>query len=553
MVFKKINSSLVLMFLISFPIQGAVNSAKWQAAANQEVHIGNGSEPKELDPATSTGVPESRIADNLFEGLTKLDPFTFQPIPGMAESWDVSADGKIYHFKIRKNAKWSDGKALNAHDFVWSWTRALAPKTASEYAYQLYYIKNGEKFNKGEIKDAKQLGVEATDSHTLKVTLENPTAFFLRLTSFHTLFPTPKHVIEKFPDKEWTKPGKLVNNGPFKLLEWKLNNYIKLVPNEHYWNKEKIKVTSAYFHPIENQDTEEKSFFAGELHQTYEVPNIKIPTYAKQKERNSGSYHPFKTDPMLASYFYRFNTTKKPFNDPRVRKAFALTVDRKLLVEKVAKGGQLPAQSLTPPDVADYTFAGNLPVSVTPEVIKEAQKLLADAGYPNGKNFPKIDILYNTSENHKKIAIAIQQMWKKFLNVEVGMYNQEWKVYLNSEKKLDFHVSRAGWVGDYPDPNTFLDMFVTGGLLNKTGWGNKDYDKYIEAASQTIDHQKRIEYFKKAESILMDELPIIPIYIYTKVHLISEKLKMISHKGDIVDWKSNLTDRVFLDHLVLVK
>ncbi|NRA45151.1 MAG: peptide ABC transporter substrate-binding protein [Oligoflexales bacterium] len=488
--------------------------------SQQILKFGNGSEPRELDPSTSTGTPESRILDNLFEGLTQLDPFSFEPVPGVAEKWDISKDGLEYTFYLRKDAKWSDGKALNAHDFVKSWKRALDPKTASEYAYQLYYIKNGEAYKTGKIKDPSLLGFKAINEHTLLVTLEHPTAYFLRLTAFHTLFPTPSHVIAKYPDKEWTKEGKMVSNGPFKMAEWELNNFVKLIPNEHYWDKKKVKLQGVYFYPIENQDTEEKSFFAGELHQTYEVPIIKIPTYERQMKRNQGKYHPYKTHPYLASYFYRFNTTKKPFDDMRVRRAFALTVDRKLLVDRVTRRGELPANSFTPPGVSGYTYKGDLPASVTPEVIKEAQQLLKDAGYLGGKGFPKVELLYNTSENHKKIALAIQQMWKKHLGVEIGIINQEWKVYLNTQRKLNYDISRAGWVGDYPDPNTFLNMFVTDGGQNETGWSNKEYDQLIELAAKTAEQDKRFSYLYKAESILMRELPILPLYIYTKSQLI---------------------------------
>lgn len=521
--------------------------------SQQILKLGNGSEPRELDPSTSTGAPESKILDNLFEGLTQLDPFTFEPIPGVAEKWDISKDGLEYTFYIRKDAKWSDGTSLNAHDFVKSWKRTLDPNTASEYAYQLYYIKNGKDYNTGKLKDANLLGFRALDDHTLKVSLEYPTAYFLRLAAFHTLYPTPSHIIAKYPDKEWTKEGKMVSNGPFKLAEWELNNFIKLVPNEHYWDHKTIKLKEVYFYPIENQDTEEKSFFAGELHQTSDVPIIKIPSYERQIKKNKDKYHPYKTHPFLATYFYRFNTTRKPFNDPRVRRAFALAVDRKLLVDRVTRRGELPANSFTPPGVSGYQFQGDLPESLTPEVIQQAQELLKSAGYPGGKGFPKVELLYNTSENHKKIALAIQQMWKKYLGVEIGIINQEWKVYLNTQRNLNYDISRAGWVGDYPDPNTFLNMFVTGGGQNETGWSNKNYDQLIQLAAKTADQKKRFEYLHQAEEILMGELPILPLYIYTKSQLISDKVKMIDHKGNIVDWAHNISARLFLKHYLLIK
>ena len=521
--------------------------------SQQILKIGNGSEPRELDPSTSSGTPASRILDNIFEGLTQIDPFSYEPIPGVAEKWDISPDGLEYKFLLRKNAKWSDGKNLDAHDFVKSWVRALDPKTASEYAYQLYYIKNGEAFNTGKIKDPKQLGVSAVDKHTLLVTLEKPTAYFLHLTAFHTLYPTPSHVIEKYPDKEWTKEGKMVGNGPFKLAEWKLNNFVKLVPNEHYWDHKSVKLKEAFLYPIENIDTEEKSFFSGELHLTSEVPLIKVPTYERQKQRNKDKYHPYTTHPFLATYFYRFNTSKKPFNDKRVRQAFALTVDRKLLVERVTRRGEPPAQSFTPPGISGYSFAGDLPTSVTPELIKKARELLKSAGYPDGKGFPKVELLYNTSENHKKIALAIQQMWKKYLGVEIGIINQEWKVFLNTQKKLNYDISRAGWVGDYPDPNTFLNMFVTGGGHNGTGWSNKKYDELIDLAAKTVDKTKRFSYLHEAESILMEELPVLPLYIYTRSQLISQQVKMLDQQDNIVDWTYNLASRLFLKHYILVQ
>ncbi|MFK7826253.1 MAG: peptide ABC transporter substrate-binding protein [Oligoflexales bacterium] len=521
--------------------------------SKQIFKIGNGSEPRELDPSTSTGTPASRILDNIFEGLTQLDPFSFQPVPGVAKKWEISADGLKYTFYLRKNAKWSDGKALNAHDFVKSWQRVLDPKTASEYAYQLYYIKNGEAYNSGKIKDTKLLGIKAIDEHTLLVTLEHPTAYFLHLTTFTTLFPTPSHVIAKYPGQEWTKEGKIVGNGPFKLVEWKLNNYVKLIPNEHYWEREKVKLKEVILYPIENIDTEEKSFFSGELHQTSGVPLIKVPTYERQIKRNKGKYHPYITHPFLATYFYRFNTTKKPFDDMRVRRALALTVDRKLLVERVTRRGELAANSFTPSGISEYSFTGDLPNSVNPEVIKEARELLKAAGYPDGKGFPKVELLYNTSDNHKKIALAIQQMWKKYLGVEIGIINQEWKVFLNTQKNLDYDISRAGWVGDYPDPNTFLNMFITGGGHNATGWSNKTYDELIDTASKTVDQTKRFSFLHQAESILMKELPILPLYIYTKSHLISQQVKMINNQGKIVDWTYNLASRLFFKHYILVQ
>ncbi len=519
----------------------------------QVVRLGNGGEPKELDPSKSTGVPESHILDNMYEGLTGLDPVTLSAVPGVAEKWGTSKDGLTYTFNLRKNAKWSDGTPLTAEDFVWSWARALSPKLASEYAYQLYYIKNGKKFNAGEIKDPKKLGVKAVGKHKLVVTLEQPTPFFTRLTAFHTLYPVPRHVIKKHPGQKWTKPGVSVSNGPYVLKEWRLNSHIKLVPNPHYWNKKLVKVKEAWFYPIENEDTEERTFFAGKLHKTDEVPVLKIPTFKRQIKKAPNKYHPYRSDPYLGVYYYRFNVTKKPLNDPRVRRAIALSIDRTLIAERVTRGGEQPATTFTPPNTGGYTYAPTLPTRLNNEGLKEARKLLAEAGYPGGKGFPKIDILFNTSEKHKKVALAIQQMIKKNLGINIGLYNQEWKVYLDSQRKLNYSISRAGWIGDYPDPNTFLDMWVTNGGNNQTGWSNTKYDEYIRLAAKTDDQKKRLGYFKQAEKILLEELPVLPIYYYTKTSLISQDLKMQTNDGKLIEYVSNVQDRLFLKNLVLAR
>lgn len=509
------------------------------SASDQILLYGNGSEPRELDPSLAVGEPEGNILDNLFEGLATLHPQTLEAQPGMAESWTVSPDGKTYTFKIRKDAKWSDGKELTAEDFVWSWTRTLQPITASEYAYQLYYIKNGEAFNTGKIKDPKQLGVKALDKYTLEVELVNPTPFFIKLTAFRTLFPIPRHVIEKFPGHEWTRDKNMVSNGPYKIMEWKLNKDIKVVQNEYYWDKNSVRLKGIVFYPTENSDTEEKMFLSGKLHVTNTVPSMKIPYYEKESKK-LGDQSIYSATPEMATYFYWINVKKKPMDDKRVRRALALTIDRTEIVRDILHAGQIPTGSFTPP-VNGYTHEGTLPLTVTPAAIAEAKKLLTEAGYPDGKGLPKIEIHYNTLEAHKKIAVAIQSMWKKNLGIDVGLFNQEWKVYLDTQRKFEFQVSRGGWVADYPDPNTFLDLFVTNGGNNHTQWSNPAYDKLIREAAQTVEEKKRFEFFHKAESILLDELPMIPIYFYTRTRLITPKFRYVDN-GKFVRWVPNVTN-----------
>lgn len=495
-------------------------------AANppQIINIGNGGEPKDLDPHIVTGVPEFRILLNTFEALVAKDPKTLEPIPGVAESWKISKDGKVYTFKLRKNAKWSNSDAVTAQDFVYSWTRLLLPATASEYNYQGFYIKGARDFNAGKTKDPSTLGIKALDPHTLEVTLENPTPFFLSLLYHHSLMPVHKATIEKFGVR-WTRPENIVSNGAFMVKKWEVNKVITLEKNPHYWDAGKVALTQANFFPIEKHDTEEKMFRSKELHVIDEVPLEKMPVWQKDK---SGSYVNY---PYLGSYFYLFNTKLKPLDNKDVRRALSLAIDRKKLVNFVTRGGQLPGTLLTPPGTGGYKPIARLPEDLSQ--IKKAKELLAKAGFPDGKGFPKLDILYNTNENHKKIAEAIQQMWKENLGIDVGLFNQEWKVYLDAQHSLNYQIARKGWIADYNDPNTFLDMFVTDGGNNNTGWSNKKYDNLIAAAAKEKSQEKRFKIFQEAEDILLDELPIMPIYIYTRNILLSR---------DVQGWHPNVED-----------
>ena len=491
-------------------------NATLQAAVPQILNIGNGGEPKDLDPHVVTGVPEHHILLNLFEGLTDKDPKTLKPIPGAAEKWKISKDGRVYTFTIRKSARWSNGDPVTAQDFVYSWTRLLNPATASEYAYQGYYIKGAKEYNTGKTKDASGVGLRAVNAHTLQVTLENPTPFFLSLLYHHSLMPVHKATIEKHGAR-WTRPENFVGNGAFTVEKWEMNRVVTIKKSATYWGKDKIKLEKANFFPVDKQDTEEKLFRSKELHVTNEIPLEKLTTWQADK---SGVYV---SHPYLGIYHYWINTTKPGLNDKRVRKALSYAIDREKLVKFVTRGGQLPATAFTPPGTGGYTPPVVLPTGL--EKLEEAKKLLAEAGYPGGKNFPKIEILYNTSDNHKKLAEAIQQMWKQNLGINAALFNQEWKVYLESQQTKNYTMSRAGWIADYNDPNTFLDMFTSYAQTNYSGWSNKEYDKAIEAAAKETNPQKRFKHFSKAESILLDELPCMPIYVYTRNYLRATDLK----------------------------
>lgn len=512
-------------------------------------NMGN-TEPEYLDPGLITGDAGSKIVFSLFEGLTSTDPISLKIIPGVAESWELSKDGLVYTFNLRKNLKWSDGKALTAQDFVWSWRRNLDPKTAAKYAYQLFYLKNGREFNSGKAK-AEDVGAEAVNDYTLKVTLANPTPYFLFLVSFYTYFPLPKHVISKY-NNEWTQPEHMVSNGPFVLKEWEILKHIKLEKNPLYWDKDQVKLDEIMVYPIENRETDEKMFISGEIDYTNDFPLIKMPLYQKNAEKNPEKYNPLNIAPQLSTYYYRLNVTKKPLDDVRVRKALALVVPRKAIVERVNRAGEAPATSFVPSGMPGYSFQGDLPQEPKPENIAKARELLKEAGYPDGKGIPKMDLLYNNSENHKKIAVFIQSIWKKLLNIDIELRNEEWKVYLKSQRDMNYSISRSAWVGDYPDANSFLDMYVAGGGQNQTGWSNKKYDELIAAAAKIINPKERVEKLQEAESILMEELPIIPIYYSTNKKLVAEKVRIMDSDGKLHYWKTNILDRLLTKYIRIV-
>ncbi|MEE8398289.1 MAG: peptide ABC transporter substrate-binding protein [Desulfobacterales bacterium] len=492
------------------------------------MHIGNGTEPQGLDPHIVTGIPEHNIISSLLEGLVNPNPVDLTPEPGAAESWTVSDDGSVYVFKIRQNAMWSNGDPVTAHDFVYSWMRLLSPGLGAEYAYQMFYLKNGKPFYEGELKDFREVGVKALDDHTLEVQLVAPTPFFLSLLAHYSTFPVHPKTIEAFGNidsrtSQWTRPGNFVGNGPFLLKKWELNKVIVVEKNPAYWNAAIVRLNGIHFHPIDNQLTEERMFRSGQLHKTSTVPSEKIAGYRKN------SPELIRISPYLGTYYYLINTLRKPFDDVRVRRALAMSINRKQIVEKVTKGGQLPAYAFTPPDTLGYT-----PEAAIPYDVEAARKLLAEAGYPGGKNFPGCELLYNTSEGHRKIAVAIQQMWKVALGVEITLVNQDWKVYLSTRKNRNYDISRGGWIGDYVDPNTFLDMFLTDGGNNFSGWSNAAYDDLIARAARTIDQEKRYALFQEAERIFLTEVPIIPIYTYTNTTLIHP---------DVKGWYPNILDQ----------
>jgi oligopeptide transport system substrate-binding protein len=478
-----------------------------------DVTIINNAEPETLDPALLTGIPEMRIAIGLFEGLARLDPKTARPIPGLAERWEISPDGKIYTFHLRTNLVWSTGEPIRADDVVYSWIRALNPATASDYAGQLFYLKNAEEFNAGKIKDSSLVGIHALDPFTVCVELKNPTAFFLDICTLPVTYVVPRRTIEKYGDR-WLMVRPLPSSGPYELVEWRLNDKVRLKKNPRYWDAANTQSDIIDILPIGSPGTAFDLYEQGAVDIIWDkevVPSELLDVLMKRPD-----VHPFN---YLATYYINFNVTRKPFDDPRVRKALALAVDRNRIVEKIMKGGERPTLHLVPDGTANYVSPEGL--GYNPVL---AKKLLAEAGYPGGKGFPRIEYMFNApagsgSKIHGDIAVELQQMWHDTLGINMDLRQVEWTVYLSSTAHLDYDLGRGDWIGDYDDANTFLDLFLSNSGNNRTGWKNARYDALVDEANEQTDLKKRAELLQQAETILVhDELPIVPLYIYAGIN-----------------------------------
>lgn len=488
-------------------------------AAEQYIRYNLGAEPETLDPARMTGLPEGTAINCLLEGLTRYDANNV-PQPAIAEKWDISPDGLTYTFHLR-DAKWSNGDPVTADDFVYSWLRALDPNTAADYAYQLFYIKGAEEYNGGNGKK-EDVAVKALDPKTLQVTLKAPAPQFLGLTAFQTYMPVNAKMDQQ--NTEWYKsPETYICNGPFKLARWEHNQKLEMVKNENYWDAKSVKLAKLDMTLVESYDT------AYNMYKTDQVDILveSVPTQEIPQLKASGE---LKIYPDTALYFYRFNVKKKPLDDVRVRKALAMAIDRQAIIDNITQAEQKPAFGYVPfgfVDADGKDFQANSGNAFFKEDAAAAKQLLAEAGFPDGKGFPKLKLLYNTNEAHQKVAQAVQQMWKKNLGIDVELVNQEWQVYLDSMDHQNFDICRSGWSPDYLDPMTFIDMFVTEPPENNndTNWGNKNYDALVKKANSTGNQKERMAAMHEAEKILMDEMPIMPIYYYTKPCLIKDNVK----------------------------
>lgn len=504
-------SSLITPAMAANPPAGAPLAEQQQIVR----HIKD--EPASLDPLKAVGLPEIQVIRDLFEGLTNQDA-QGKIVPGVAQSWS-SSDNRTWIFTLRNNARWSNGEPVTARDFVYSWQRLVDPKNSSAFAWfaGLSGIENAAAITKGNMTPDK-LGVVALDNSRLKVTLDRPVPWFPALVANVALFPVPERVIAQQGDS-WTAPGKLVGNGAYQLSERVVNEKIVLTRNPHYWDDAHSVLTKVTFVPINEESSATKRYRANDIDITESFPK---EMYGLLKKTLPGEVY---TPDQLGTYYYAFNTQKGPTADVRVRKALSWSIDRKIIAEKVLGTGEKPAWHFTPDVTAGFKpLPSFLQQHDQNSLNAQARALLAAAGYGPAKPL-KLKLLYNTSESHQKIAIAVASMWKKNLGVDVTLENQEWKTYIDSRNSGNFDVIRASWVGDYNEPSTFLNLLTAGNSSNISRFSNADYDAVLAKASRETSDEARNSDYNRAEQILADQAPIAPIYQYTNGRLIKPWVK----------------------------
>jgi len=521
----------------SFSVSAANVPAGTQLAAKQELVRGNGTEVASLDPHKTEGVPESHVIRDLLEGLVNQDE-NGKTIPGAATSWETT-DNKTFIFHLRKDAKWSNGDPVTAEDFVYSFKRAVEPATASPYGW---YLEMTNMVNAAEIlagkADKETLGAKALDAHTLEIKLTTPVPYFVMMMGHTTVKPVHKATVEKFGDK-WTKPENFVGNGAFVMDKWVVNERIELIPNKNYWDNSNTVLTKVTYLPIENQVAEMNRFLSGEISLTNELPN----EHFKRLQKNHAES--VSVSGNLCSYYYGFNTQKAPFSDVRVRQALSYAIDRDVITKFILGQGQKPAYFLTPEIIADFDPTVPAYGEMTQkERVAAAKALLVEAGFTED-NPLKFTLLYNTSENHKKIAAAIQSMWKKELGVDVVLENQEWKTYLDSRRQGDFDVTRAGWCGDYNEASSFLSLMQSNNGSNDPKYNSKDYDETMHKALVSTNDAERNALYAEAEVLLAKDMPIAPIYQYVRARLVNPNVGGFP--------ANNAEDKIFSKDLYITK
>ena len=493
----------------NIPVGGATGT---ELAAEQVLNKNNGAEPQTLDPHRAEGVPSSNILRDLFEGLVS-EARDGSLIPGAAESWRISDDGTVYTFTLRADGRWSNGDPVTAADFVYGLQRSVNPATLSLYSSILFPIVNAEPVVKGEL-PPDQLGVTAPDDLTLEIRLTGPTPYFLGLLTHSTTYAVHRPSVEQYGNR-FARAGNLIGNGAYVLDDWVIQSHLRLLRNEHYWDNVDTVINVVNYFPIENQDAMLKRYRADELDFTQDLPFKQI---AWIRDNLADDLY---INPYLGSYYYSFNLTLPPFADnAKLRRALALAIDREVLTEKITGSGEIPSYSWVPPVSGYMPQVPEWAAWTQAERNAEAQRLFKESGFSTD-NPLTLDFIYNTSENHKRIAIAIASMWKQTLGVNTKLLNQEWKVFLDTRKeKKAYNVARNGWIGDYNDAYSFAQLLASDNEQNDPGYASAEYDRLLDAASAETDMRNRAVLMESAERLMLEDLPIIPIYFYVSKHLI---------------------------------
>lgn len=525
--FKKSVVMLFALLLFITPVLTACGSKDSSGSNNNGeegvvLDVSVGPEPETLDPSKNTAADAATYITHIFEGLMKLDSEN-NVVEAAAESYEVSEDGLVYTFTLRDNAKWSDGTPLKAEDFVYSWQRLVDPMTASDYNYIIDMVKNANEIMAGEL-DKSELGIKALDEKTVEITLNVATPYFLEICAFPTTFPLREDIVEADTDTWYQDPSTYIGNGGYVLEEWNHQSNIVLVKNENYHDVESLGPDKINFQLMEDKNTILASFENGEI-----LFGDDVPTEEIERMKDNGLY----IKGQLGTYFYVFNLENEALKDVKVRKALSLAIDRNYLVESVAKGGQLPADTYVPVGLSDvettteFHDVANKWYSVDPADyeanVAEAKKLLAEAGYPDGKGLGSIELMVNAG--HESMAEAIIYMWQQELGVNATISQQDWAVFIETRNSGDYQVARHGWLGDYNDPISFLDMWVTGGGNNDANYSNKEFDKLIAKIKKSSDREERMKLMHQAEDILAKDMPVLPLYFYTDLYLKSDKLE----------------------------
>jgi ABC-type oligopeptide transport system substrate-binding subunit len=476
--------------------------------ADNVLHFTLGAEPETYDPGLAVGQPDGRVCRILFEGLTREDPKTLEPLPGCADHWETSADGLVYTFHLRRGLQWSDGSRFTAEDFRWSWLRVLAPASAARYASQLYPIRNAEGFNTGAIASPESVGVAAPDESTLVVRLGHPTAYFLYLVQFYTYLPVPRKAIERWGDR-WTLPQHIVGNGAFVLKSWRQNDRFVFARNRRYAGTAPARLDGLVAYTVEDLNTCTNLYKSGvfDWDPSGYIPSQFIPYMRDFADFRHASYQ--------GTYFYSMNVTHKPLDNVWVRRALNLAVDREAIANDLLKRSREPWGNFCPGGYPGY----HKPPGWGFDPVK-ARECLARAGYPGGRGFPKLAILFNTSEDHRRIAEALQSMWKRELGIDIELSNQEWGSFLQATVALQYDIARRSWIGDYLDPYTFLGIGISNDGNNRTGWKDARFDRLMARSSREVDPVRRLAILAEAESLLLADGPFLPVYHYSTNELV---------------------------------